>query len=193
MDLDHTSRECKGHLRHTTTPTKPLPYLLAALLLILPGPHLLLHPIHLNIIPNQSLIHFNPMLSHNLSGMHLIKGGGPSTTLLMLFCLHHLLNHCLLLHQGNLKCLINQTWTWTTDRPSKYIVGNHHAQPMLWRSRRLTCKLGRFSQLASLPLRRLREIKRKVNVMKPAQEKIEKIDQCLRIQPLRGGNLLYIT
>ena len=29
--------------------------------------------------------------------------------------------------------------------------------------------------------------------MKPAQEKIEKIDQCLRIQPLRGGNLLYIT
>ena len=28
------------------------------------------------------------------------------------------------------------------------------------------------------------------NVMKPAQEKIEKIDQNLRIQPLRGGNLL---
>ena len=28
--------------------------------------------------------------------------------------------------------------------------------------------------------------------MKPAQEKIEKIDQRLRIQPLRGGNLLYI-
>ena len=26
-----------------------------------------------------------------------------------------------------------------------------------------------------------------------AQEKIEKIDQCLIIQPLRGGNLLYIT
>jgi len=32
-----------------------------------------------------------------------------------------------------------------------------------------------------------------VNVMNPAQEKIEKIDQRLRIQPLRGGNLLYIT
>ena len=31
------------------------------------------------------------------------------------------------------------------------------------------------------------------NVMKPAQEKIEKIDQRLRIQSLRGGNLLYIT
>jgi len=29
--------------------------------------------------------------------------------------------------------------------------------------------------------------------MKPAQENIEKIDQRLRIQPLRGGNLLYIT
>jgi len=30
-------------------------------------------------------------------------------------------------------------------------------------------------------------------VMKPAQQKIEKIDQRLRIQPLQGGNLLYIT
>jgi len=33
----------------------------------------------------------------------------------------------------------------------------------------------------------------KDSVMKPAQEKIENIDQRLRIQPLRGGNLLYIT
>ena len=32
-----------------------------------------------------------------------------------------------------------------------------------------------------------------MSVMKPAQEKMEKIDQRLRIQPLRGGNLLYIT
>ena len=32
-----------------------------------------------------------------------------------------------------------------------------------------------------------------VCVMKPAQENIEKIDQRLRNQPLRGGNLLYIT
>ena len=31
------------------------------------------------------------------------------------------------------------------------------------------------------------------NVMKLAQEKIEKIDQHHRIQPLQGGNLLYIT
>jgi len=30
-------------------------------------------------------------------------------------------------------------------------------------------------------------------VMKPAHKMIEKIDQRLRIQPLRGGNLLYIT
>ena len=30
-------------------------------------------------------------------------------------------------------------------------------------------------------------------VMKPAHKKIEKRDQRLRIQPLRGGNLLYIT
>ena len=29
--------------------------------------------------------------------------------------------------------------------------------------------------------------------MKPAQEKIEKIDGRLRNKPLRGGNLLYIT
>ena len=32
-----------------------------------------------------------------------------------------------------------------------------------------------------------------VSVTKPTHRKIEKIDQRLRIQPLRGGNLLYIT
>ena len=32
-----------------------------------------------------------------------------------------------------------------------------------------------------------------VYVMKPTHKKIEKIDQHLRIQPLRGGNLLYFT
>ena len=31
------------------------------------------------------------------------------------------------------------------------------------------------------------------HVRKPTHKKIEKIDQCLRIQPLRGGNLHYIT
>jgi len=30
-------------------------------------------------------------------------------------------------------------------------------------------------------------------VMKPTQEKIEKIYQRLRIHPFQGGNLLYIT
>ena len=29
--------------------------------------------------------------------------------------------------------------------------------------------------------------------MKPAHKKIENIDECLKIQPLRGGNFLYIT
>ena len=105
MDLDHTSRGCKGHLRHIKTPTKSSPYLLGALLLILPGPHLLLGPSHLNIMPNQPPIPFNHMLSYNLSGMHLIRGGGPNTTLFTLFYLHHLANHnrYLLLHQGNPK------------------------------------------------------------------------------------------
>jgi len=31
------------------------------------------------------------------------------------------------------------------------------------------------------------------SVMKPTQENIENIDQRLRMQPLGGGNLLYIT
>jgi len=37
---------------------------------------------------------------------------------------------------------------------------------MLWRFRRLTCDLGRFSQIVSLNLGRLRKIKRKVNLKK---------------------------
>ena len=60
MDLDHISRGCKGHLRHTTTPTKLPPYLLGAPLLILlgdplltlPGLHPLLGPMHLSITPS---------------------------------------------------------------------------------------------------------------------------------------------
>ena len=92
MDLDHTIRGCKGHPRHTTTPTKSLPYLLGVPLLILPGPRLLLSPSHLSIMPNQSTIHCNLMLNHHLNGMHLIKGGGRNTTLLLPFFLHHLLN-----------------------------------------------------------------------------------------------------
>lgn len=166
MDLDHTSRGCKGHLRHTKTPIKSLPYLLGALLLILPGPHILLGSSHLNIMPNQPPIHFNPILSHNLNGMHLIRGGGSNTTLFSLFCLHHLHNHnCyLLIHKSNPKCLLSQIQTQTTDRISKCIVGNHHAQLMLWRFRKLTCDMGKFSQIASLYPGRLRKIKRTVNL-----------------------------
>ena len=161
MDLNHTSRGCKGHLKHTTTPT-----LLGAPLLILPGPHLLLGPSHLNIMPNQPPIHFKPMLSCSLSGMHLIRGGGPNTTLLLLFFFHHLPNHnhYLLLHQSNPKCLPNQIQTQTIDRLSKCIVGSCHARLMLWIFRKLTCDLKRFSQIANLRPRRLRKIKRKVNL-----------------------------
>ena len=93
MDLDLTSRGCKGHPKLITTPTNPLTYLLGVPLLILPGPHPLLGHIHLNIILNLLLICFILMFSHNLSGMHLNRGGGLNTTLLLLFCLHHLLNH----------------------------------------------------------------------------------------------------
>ena len=140
MDLDHTNRGCKGHFRHTTTPTKSPPYLLRAPLLILPSPCLLLGPSHFNIMPNHLPIHLNPMLNHNLSGMHLIRGGGPNKTLFPLFCLHHLTNHnhYLLLHQSNPKCLPSQIQTRTTDKLSKCIVGNHHAQLMLWRLKKLT-------------------------------------------------------
>ena len=135
-------------------------------LLILSGPCLILGPSHLNIMPNQPPIHFNPMLSRNLSGMHLIMGGGPNTTLFPLFCLHHLPNHnrYLLLHQGNPKCLPNQIQTRTIDRLSKCIMGNHHAQLMLWRFSKLTYDLGKLSQIVSLHLGRLRKIKRKVNL-----------------------------
>lgn len=167
MNLDLTSRECKGHPRTITTTIKPLPCLLGVPLLILPGPHPLLGHILLNTKLHKLLIRFTLMLSHSLSGIHLIRGGGPSITLLLLFCLHHLLNHnhYLLLHQENPKYLLNQTRTrtLTTDRPSKYIVEKYHARPMLWRFRRLTYDLGRFSQIANLLLRRMRKKNRKVN------------------------------
>jgi len=107
MDPYLTSRECKGHPRPIMTHIKPLSCLLGVPLLILLGSHLLLVPSQIHIMPNQLLDRFTLMLSHGLSGMHLIRGGGPSTTLLLLLFLHHLLNrnHRLLLHQGNPKCL----------------------------------------------------------------------------------------
>ena len=109
MDPYPTSRNYKGHLRPIMTPTKPLSCLLGVPLLILTGSHLLLAPSQIHIMPYQLLIHFTLMLSHSLSGMHLIRSGGPSTTLIPLIFLHHLLihNHRLLLHQGNPKCLPN--------------------------------------------------------------------------------------
>ena len=109
MDPYPTNRKCKGHPIPITTFIKPLPCLLGVPLLILPGSHLLLVPSQIHIMPNQLLIHFTLMLSHSLSGMHLIRSGGPSTTLIPLIFLHLLLihNHRLLLHQGNPKCLPN--------------------------------------------------------------------------------------
>ena len=114
MDLDLTSRRCKGYPRPIMTLIKPFSCLLGIPLLILPGLHLLLGhillvPSQIHIMPNQLLIHFTLMLSHSLSGMHLIRNGGPSTTLIPLIFLHLLLihNHRLLLHQGNPKCLPN--------------------------------------------------------------------------------------
>ena len=120
-------------------------YFLGVPLLILPSPHPLLGHIHLNTILNLLLIHFILMFSHNLSGMHLIRGGGPNTTLFPLFCLHHLLNHnhYLLLLQDNPRYLLNRTQTPITDRPNRYILERQHALPMLWRFRRSTYDLGR--------------------------------------------------
>ena len=93
MGLDHTNKACKGQPMHITTPTKPQPYLLGDPLLILPGLHPLLGPLHLNITPSQLASHFNHMLRHNLNGIHHPWGGGPHTTMLQLYFLHALLNH----------------------------------------------------------------------------------------------------
>ena len=93
MGPDLTNRGCKEHPKLITTPTSPLTCLLGGPLLILAGPHLLLGLIHLNTILNLLLIRFTLMSSHNLSGMHLNRGGDPNTTLLLLFFLHLLLNY----------------------------------------------------------------------------------------------------
>ena len=92
-DLDLTSRRCKGHPKLITAPTNLLLCLPGVPLLILPGLCLLHGLTHLNTILSPLLIHFTHMSSHSLSGMHLDRGGGPSTTLLLPFCLHHQLNH----------------------------------------------------------------------------------------------------
>lgn len=146
MSLGHTSRECKGHPMHITTPTRTHPYLLGDPLLIIPSLHLLLGPLHLDIIPSQPTNHFNHMLHHNLSGMHHPRGGGPNTTMFQLYCLHHLPNHKFytLLHLNNLRCLPNQIQTRTIDKHNKYTVerdiisslccGDSGNQPEIWES-----------------------------------------------------------
>ena len=138
MDLDLTSKNCKGHTRPIMTPTKPLSCLLGVPLLILLGSHLLLVPSQIHIMPNQLLIHFTLMLSHSLSGMHLIRSGGPSTTLIPLIFLHHLLihNHRLLLHQGNPKCLPNHNaihlhLNFTPPLSYPYLHFQNHAMEQL--------------------------------------------------------------
>lgn len=139
MGIDHTSKACKGHPIHINIPTPPQPYLLGDPLLILPGIHLLLGPLHISITPNQPSSHFNHTLYHNLRGMHHPRGGGPNTTMLQLYCVHHLPNHIYytLLHPSNPRCLPSQIQTRTTDRLSKYAMERHHIQLMLWKSRRL--------------------------------------------------------
>ena len=137
-DLDLISKGCKGHHKPITTPTSRFLCLPGVPLLILHGPCLLLGLIHLSILLSPLLTLIIHMPSHNLSGVHLSRGGGPSIMLLPPFCLHLLFNRnpYLLLHPGNLKCLPNRTRTPTIDRLSRYILGRPHALPMLWRSRR---------------------------------------------------------
>lgn len=165
MGLDHMNKAWKGRPIHITTRTKPQPYLLGDPLLILPSVHPLLGSVHLSIIPSQPTSHFNLMLHHNLSGMHRSKSGGLNTTMLHLYCLHHLPNHSsyTLLHPSNPRCLPNQIRTQTIGRLSKYTMERHHIQLVLWKSRRLTSDLGEFSQITNLHLllARLRKKERK--------------------------------
>ena len=154
MGLGDTSRACKGHPMHIATPTRPHPFPLGDPLLILPGMHLLFGPLHLSIIPSRLATHFNHMLHHSLNGMHHPRGGGPHTTMLQPYCLHHLLNHIFytLLHLKNPRCLPNQITTWKINRHSKYTMERHPILLMLWRFRTSTWDLGEYSQTTNLYL-----------------------------------------
>ena len=147
MSLDHTNKACKGCPTHITTQTKTQPYLLGDPLLILPGLHPLLGPMHLSITRNQPASHFNLMLYHNLNGIRHSMGGDPNTTMLQLYCLHHLPNHnsYTLLHPSNPRCLPSQIQTQTIGRLSKYTMERHHILLMLWKSKRLTKDFGESS------------------------------------------------
>lgn len=109
LGIDHTNKACKDHSMHITDPTKPQLHLLRDPLLILLGLHPLLGPMHLNIIPIHPTSHFNLTISQNISGIPHPKGGGPSSTRVQLYCLHHPPNNnsCTLLHLGNPRCVPN--------------------------------------------------------------------------------------
>ena len=138
MDLGHTSKSCKGHHMHITTPTRPHSFPFGGPLLILPNLHLLLGPLHHSIIPIRPASHFNHMLCHNLRGMHHPRGGGPYTTMLKLYFLHLLLNHKFytLLHLSNLRCMSNQIQTLTIDRHTTSTVERHPTLLMLQKFRK---------------------------------------------------------
>ncbi len=127
LGLDHTSRVCKDHPMHITDPTKPQLHLIGDPLLILPGLHPLLGPMHLNTIPSQPANHSNLKIRHNISGIPHPRGGGPNSTMFQLYCLHHLPNRnsCTLLHLGNPRCLPSQMQTQTIGRLNKHTVDRH--------------------------------------------------------------------
>jgi len=110
LGLNHTSRVCKGHPMHITTPTKPKLYLLRDPLLILPGLHPILGTMHLSVILSQPTSHFNLTFCHNLNGTPHSRVGGPNITMLQPCCLHTLLNHnpYTFLHPRNPRCLPSQ-------------------------------------------------------------------------------------
>ena len=156
MGFSHTSRAWKGHPMHITTLTRTHPFPLGAPLLIPPGLHILLGLLHLSTIPSWPASHFSHMLHHNLSGKHHPRGGGPHTTMLQLYCLHHLLNHKFytLLHLNNLRCLPSRIRTRTTDGHRKSTVERHPILLMLWRFRKSTWDLGEYSRTTNVHLHR---------------------------------------
>jgi len=93
MDPDLTSRGHKGHPKLIIALTNLLLCLLGDPLLTLPGLCLLHGLTTLNTILNPLLNRFTPMANHKPSGMHLNRGGGPSSQLLPPLCLHLQLSH----------------------------------------------------------------------------------------------------
>lgn len=138
LGLDHSRRVCKDHAMHVIDPTKPQLHLLGDPLLIPPGLHPLLGPMHLSTIPSKPTDHFNLIISHNISGIPHLRGGSPNSTMLHLYCLHHLPNHnsCTLLHLGNPRCSPSEVQTETIGRLNKHTMERHHTQLMLLKFRR---------------------------------------------------------